>query len=376
MEGENWENDSVDSFNAEREKVMLSKAGWGKKNGGKQTVDGKNVPDSVLDVESAKERYLKKLQGDIDESEEEYFVDKDGEDEIGEENEDNWGGKGEYYGDDDENEEVGDVKEALRLQKEHMEQLGMDDYLLEEVEEEWKDQPKEEIEDKTDDIVGLNAYPEYRRLLEELRDLKDVYEELEEGIKRKVLSVYLGVIVCYLGILKTKIRDGSGDMKDESVMLGILKAREMWRQVKDGREGDIREEEEEEGEGKEEEMLESKELGSSSDSELDSESELEEEQTTTTPETDNIDLNVPRTIKKLTSNKLDSLEKEEHKGRRKGLRFYTSKIENRDKRGGGKQQQFTGDDDLLYQETEFDRRRRLQSEAQRRGEKNGPGEDL
>lgn len=372
MEAENWENDSVDSFSNEREKILLEKAGWGEKSGGKRAGKGKIPADNaVLDIESAKERYLKKLQGDIDDSEEEYFVDKDAEGEEVEENEDNWGGKGEYYGDDDENEEVGDVQEALRLQKEHMEQLGMDDYLLDEVEEEWKDQPKQTSQEDENDgtLVGLNAYPEYRPLLEELSVLSGVYSTLEDdSVKKRVLGGYLGVIVCYLGILKTKIRDGDGaDMKDESVMLGILKARELWRQANER--GDTLAEVDNTEEA-EEVVQEDIEMDLDSESESGSEEEEEEEEEPEEPTT--IDLNVPRTIKKLASGKLDSLEREEHKGRRKGLRFYTSKIENRDKRG----QQFTGDDDLSYQETEFDRRRRLQSEAKRRGQKDGPGEDL
>lgn len=373
MEEENWENDSVDSFTNEREKMLLDKAGWGKKNGRKGPRE--EADDAVLDIESAKDRYLKKLQGDIDDSEEEYFVDKDREGEEREENLENWGGKGDYYGEEDENEQVGDVEEALRLQREHMGQLKMDDYMLDEVEEEWNDQAKEEAKEEAEERVGLNAYPEYVPLLKEFAELQKQYEELEEGVKKRVLGGYLGVIVCYLGVLRTKISQGS-DMKDESVMLGVLRARELWRQASERGDEEVdqsidEDEDMDEQQDNDEEVDENM-LMMEEEEEEESDQQDEEEAQEDDSESATVDLSRPRTIKRLQKSKMDSLEQAEHKGRRKDLRFYTSKIENKDKRG----QQFTGDDDLGYAESEFERRSRLQSQAQRRGQRDGPGENL
>lgn len=374
MEEENWQNDSEDEFMAAREQVSVSRAGKYAKRA-ERAADS----DAVLDVKSAQERYLAKLeQKQLSDSEEELYL-KRGDDDDAEGDEDqqgeSWGGKGEYYAE-AEDEEVGkeDVEEALRLQRQHMAQLGMDDYMLEEAEAQWEHQDDEEQEQQQEQDTtksgALSMYPEYVPLLEELKDLRQVLDQVQ-GVQKQVLSGYLGVIVCYLGILRSKIASGDSDgMKDESVMLGILSWREMWRQAQatrvsqDSGEDEQSEEEEEVEEGEEEQAEQP-----DSESESGSGSESAESEAESSPEEQ--DFAVPRRVKRLDRQAVDSLEQQEHRGRRRGLRFYTSKI-NRERTG----QTFTGDEDLSYAESEFERRRRLQKEAVKRGGRSGPGEDL
>lgn len=368
--------DEVDAFADARDKMLLNKAGMGEdgyRSNGSEDDEEEGV-EGVMDIDSDVEieRYKKKFQGPIDESDEEYFraEDDDGDEEReGEDGIGGWGG--DYYGADDAEDEEDEKlleEEAMRLQKKHMEELHMDDFMMDEVED-WKsdknaDKEKGKVEkeededekfekmvqtgDKESRMEMINKkYPEYLPLISEMKELKELYETLKDTrtesrvneVQFKALSLYLGSIISYLSVFVSNLQKGERfDMKEEDVMVSILSTREIWRQAKclvDGVVGNREEEEEgdeeddnyesieqqvEQQSDEEEEEEKSQELGSESD---------QSEEESTKP----ADFGKLRSIKKLTGKKLedmDEIDAEEKKGRRKTLRFYTSKIDKRD----------------------------------------------
>lgn len=178
-----------------------------------------------------------------------------------------WGStKGDYYGADDiEDEETAKEveQEALRQKKKHLEELNMNDYLDDEVEEEWSKSAKEfdvgEFKNSTKqdekvtsikDIMNMNPeekknhlqtlFPEFIPLSKEMAQLSDKLEELKsqeetEATKLKVcaLSSYLGTLSSYFGILLHELNnnDGFTTMRDHPVMEMILTSKEVWRQA-------------------------------------------------------------------------------------------------------------------------------------------------
>lgn len=396
MDQENWEQDEIDEFANHRNELLLEKAGWNKKDKRNSDSEDEASDEEVLTVETARERYQKQLQGPIDEDEEEFFIDKEDSDDEGEKNE-NWGGKKDYYGAEDVEElsEEEDVKameeEALRLQKKHMEELNMGDYMLDEAEEEWSTTAKKDQDDKNshiDETFDANDklsllksnYPEYLPLVEELGillPLKEKFESEEQTevgqIKYKALCAYLSTIVCYLSLFQQRLQSNEKfSMKDESIMMGVLNNRELWRQAKGlsanattMQDAPSLDEEEEE----EEELAQLEESSSSSSSETEQTQDTDEEE----QDSDGPSFAQVRKVRHLKQSGPDSLEQSEHVGRRKSLRFYTSKIDQRDRK---RDMRFQGDDDLSYQETEWQKRERLSKLAQKRGQRQGPGEDL
>ncbi|CCD22360.1 rRNA-processing protein SAS10 NDAI_0A02020 [Naumovozyma dairenensis CBS 421] len=184
-------------------------------------------------------------------------------------NENAWGSnKGEYYGADDlDDEETAKEieKEALRQQKKHLQELNMNDYMDDEVEEEWVKSAKEfdvkEFQNTTKqtetsasikDIMKMDEdskreylktmFPEYLPLSKELASLSDVLVDLKtkeesETTKLKIMALctYLGTISSYFGILlhELKNNDDFFTMKDHPVMESILTSKEVWRQAKE-----------------------------------------------------------------------------------------------------------------------------------------------
>ncbi|VEU24069.1 DEKNAAC105230 [Brettanomyces naardenensis] len=414
--------DEVDEFEQEKEKILLKEAGWNSKE--VEEEDEEEQEEAVLGIEGEEgdededdqgddedqadiEQYRRKLQGPVDEDEEEYFIDN--EDKEGEEEADSddaaWGNdKGDYYGAEDlEEEEEEDAKEmekeAIRIQKKHLEELNMDDYMLDETIDEWKtednEEKKESKEKENVDVSKLDKsaqrellnrrYPEFIPLTKEYESLKGVLEELKKkrneensdnevvNMKFSTLSSYLGTVATYFAIFLSKLREGEQfSMKDESIMESILNSREIWYEARGiGEEvEEIDDGEDLEGEDLEGEDLEAQEVEEVEEVEGVEESE-EPEDTTDEP--------VVHTIKHLKRKgieDIDEVDAEEKRGHRKTLGFYTSKIDQKEKK---KMNRFQGDEDIPYKERLFERQQRLIEEARKRGDRsnrNAPGVDL
>lgn len=404
--------DDVDAFADARDQVLLEKAGM-KKSGNDyddlDDSDDEEAVEGVMDVDSDAEieKYRKKFQGPIDESDEEYFKGEGGSDEddgSDVEAERRWGG--DYYGADeaeDEEDERLQEEEAMRLQKQHMEELNMGDFMLDEVED-WKSEKdlkkkeeadkgtEEDNDEKFEEMLKKGdkesrmemiskKYPEYLPLVLELKELKGVYEDLKEndgevqGVQFKALSLYLGSIVSYFAVFATKLQNEEKfDMKDEDVMVSILSTRELWRQAKGLKENveddAVQEVESDEAsrEREEEEVSEEEKQESDNVSEEEGEEEQEdvENEQSESDEEETPDFSQLRKIKKAQRKKLediDVLDAEDKKGRRKTLGFYTSKI---DKRDLGKVNA-DGDMDTAYEETNDKPRYASRKPAQRDG---------
>ncbi|GAV29079.1 hypothetical protein PMKS-002558 [Pichia membranifaciens] len=413
--------DEVDAFADARDKSLVEKAGLNDKSYDVDHSDDEEAVEGVMDIDSDAEveKYKKKFQGPIDESDEEYFraEDDSGAEDEGAEGRERWGG--DYYGADeaeDEEDEKLLEEEALRLQKKHMEELNMEDFMLDEVED-WESekqkkrkQKQSEEGDESEELGAENdekfaemlkkgdnqsrteminkKYPEYLPLVLELKELQDVYESLKssksesviEEVQFKALSLYLGSIVSYLAVFASKLQSGEKfDMKDEDVMVSILSSRELWRQakglrksshIKSGEEEDEEDEEEAEyqeesvgSESEEKALLNKKPSKSAKDDLTGSDVSEDEEATESKPQEKTPDFTKLRSIKKTTRKKLedmDDLDAEDKKGRRKTLGFYTSKI---DKRDIGKAA-VDGDVDAAYEEvrsnTHYAQKRRSQ----------------
>lgn len=409
--------DEVDSFSQEREKILLDQAGWSGKQDEEESEDSET---NVLDIEESEvesededeEDYKKKFQGPVDEDEEGYFVDGNDDEESEEEG---WGASKEnYYGaddmDDDDSKEM--ETEALKQQKKHLEDLNMDDYMIDEMEDEWKKESKAEEEDNkktkvtniidnsvissdltTKDQLDLlrSVHPEFIPLSKELASLRpqlEVYKRSKETnkiskIKFTALSSYLGTIGVYFALFISNFaKKEPFSMQEESVMSGILNAREIWRQasslpdeipsfrkhslVGSAPAGDLAEN--------------NSEMDFKSDD--NEESELEDNNESISDDNnddDEIDFSKRRSIKKLhkkTQEDIDEIDAEEKHGRRKTLRFYTSKIDQQENK---KDSKFTGDQDIPYKERLFERQQRLVEEAKKRGDRSNkaaPGVDL
>ncbi|AWU75415.1 uncharacterized protein C5L36_0B06600 [Pichia kudriavzevii] len=407
--------DEVDEFAHKRDQELMEKAGLNKRHDDEGDSDDEEAVEGVMDIDSDAEieKYKRKFQGPIDESDEEYFKDGDNNEEEDSDLEKNhWGG--DYYGADeaeDEEDERLMEEEALRLQKQHMADLNMEDFMLDEVED-WRSEKKveeeqDEKEDKLEEIlisgdkksrleIIKKKYPEYLPLVTELRQLNPVYEQLKleiEGsnikmIQFKALSVYLGSIVSYMTIFANKLsKDEPFEMKDEDVMVSILSGRELWRQASgllEERAGKSDEEEEEE-EGKafdngglsnhEEEEEEEEEEEDEDDEDDDDEDEEDDEHEDPKTESEDKYNEAPsfeslRKIKKLSSKNLedmDEIDAEDKKGRRQNLRFYTSKL---DKRDIGKVH-VDGDMDAAYENDGKQVRRDFKTKDKRGGRKGG-----
>ncbi|EDO15258.1 hypothetical protein Kpol_461p12 [Vanderwaltozyma polyspora DSM 70294] len=438
----------IDDFADKREKVLLEQSSLGGRGGDAyDDEDGLNVDDEeeevmgISDDESGSDEEEEELDGaaayrkvfgrKLDTGVE----DGGDEEEAGGmlENDTAWGStKGEYYGADEieDDEAAKEIeKEALRQQKKHLQDLNMEDYLDDEVEEEWAKSAKEfdmgEFRDTTkqsdqnvtiSDIKNMSdeakinylktMFPEFLPLSKELSQLSPVLEMLKsqddtEFVKIKVmaLSSYLATISSYFSILLLELNnnDESVTMKDHPVMESILTSKEVWRQAselpsdfdaEDDQDSDVNTEAagaEDVDVGSDEEQK----LNDQDDSDEGSDEEEEEED----EEEEDVDLDdfeeyvAQSRISKNKANKskndediddfieteMTEVDAHEKKQRKKTLRFYTSKI---DQQAGKKADKFKGDDDIPYKERLFERQQRLLEEARRRGMHDKHGADL
>lgn len=381
--------DEVDAFNANKEKVLLEEAGkYGQMSNGDESSE-EEVMGLDEDEDDEEEEEVESEEGEGSEEE----VDSDS-------NTLDWGGRKNYYG----GEENEDVKlmteEAMKQQKKHLQDLAMDDYVDEDVMEDWQktaELMKEDGKDEQSLLVQvqqglknlsskeklklLNAqFPEFVPLLNELNELQVVLEQLEEvksevsQVKASALRGYLGAVTSYFAMMMESLNgdEGFSSMKESPIMESILGSREVWRQANEL--GDGEEVEEEEGEveeGEEEDVEENVEdvEVEEEDSEIsEADASEEEESGFTIP-----DISSKRTIKSskpkssdfAESATPDDVDMEDKQRRKKTLRFYTSRIDQAANKNN--QERFAGDLDLPYKERLFERQQRLVEEARKRG---------
>lgn len=349
-----------------------------------------------------------------------------------------WGStKNEYYGADDldDDETAKEIeKEALRQQKKHLEELNMDDYMDDDVEEEWvKDAKAFDIAEfkastkqgtskvSSKDLLSMDSearqdylksmVPEFGPLCKELSNLSPVLEDLKKmeatqftNIKIMALSTYLGTISSYLGILLHELNNNDEfvSMKDHAVMEAILTSKEVWRQANDlpmsGNTEQI-EDDEQESEAEvddeiaelDENMLQDLSDGSGEETESGKGNDIDSNENESTDDSD-ADLDdfaeyvtesrvskVPnkntksKTADDFIESEMADVDAQDKKARRRTLRFYTSKIDQQEQK---KTDKFTGDEDIPYKERFFERQQRLLEEARKRGLHDPNGADL
>lgn len=421
--------DEVDAFHAEREKILLEEAAPTRRFK-YQRDDDDLSDDSVMNISEDDSDEEDVNGADEDDEDAELFGKKDDDLELEEEEEGAWGDrKSAYYGADEiEDEESAKQieEEALRQQKKHLQELNIDDYVDEELEEEWtknakkhdygdvldsKDDFKQTLQDiskldpKTRKKLISTSYPEYIPLSKELTKLKPILDDLSKrqnqnevsNVKFTALSAYLGSITSYFAVFVEQSRDDEPfTMKEHPVMEAILSSKELWRQASllevnrskqqkkalNSKMGKI--------DRKHQKPLDSKMDGIDSDSEdedeFDSPDETRnvEESEEGESESDNeldIDISKPREFKKAKAQAVEDfaegqiadVDVEEKKARKKTLRFYTSKIDQQAKK---KDERYTGDLDIPYKERLFERQQRLIEEARKRGLNDNNGADL
>ena len=156
------------------------------------------------------------------------------------------------------------TEEALRQQKKHLQELAMDDYLDDEMMEDWQkkadsydnkdtlsstqqQQQQQLIIESNSSIANLEdsdklkllqqSFPEFIPLLKELNSLKVKLEDLQKledknkCIETKIvaLSAYLGAISSYFAIFVDNLNNEESfvSMKDNPIMETILSSRDL-----------------------------------------------------------------------------------------------------------------------------------------------------
>lgn len=397
--------DEVDAFHAAREKVLLDEAGPVRHRDVDEESDEEVM--GVSEDESSEES--------ADDDDAEFFGKKNEDEEVDEDGA--WGStKGAYYGADDlEDEETAKQieEEALRQQKRHLEELNMDDYVDEELEEEWKKSAKKhdfgsagadkkpetfqnilQLDSKSKLKYLSTSHPEYIPLSKELTKLKPLLDDLKDrkdqsevlSVKFTALSAYLGAISSYFALFISLLKeDETFSMKEHPVMEAILSSKEVWRQASE------LEEIEDTVSDEEADQLDSREVLEQSDESVEDASDndvfnsasesidgWDEEDEVSDIE---IDLSGKRIFHKVkpqvdedfAEGEIDDVDAEEKKSRKRTLRFYTSKIDQQAKK---KDERYTGDLDIPYKERLFERQQRLIEEARKRGQHDDNGADL
>ncbi|ODV78977.1 uncharacterized protein CANTADRAFT_90090 [Suhomyces tanzawaensis NRRL Y-17324] len=399
--GEDVELDEVDAFNANQEKILLDNAG-----------DYAQADDYD---ESSEEEVMGINVGE--DNEDDVEDDDEDEDSLGEDEEEaedeevaGWGGKKAYYGGDDASDDE-DAKqmseEALRQQKKHLEELALDDYVDEDVMEDWKkgaveEQEKQEaksqfIISKDSTINSLSdgekmelltqSFPEFVPLLSELTLLKPRLEELQAKpsnelveVKKVALAAYLGSIASYFAMFVDNLNgEAFSSMKENPVMESILRSREVWRQANELPDSELAKHtagpELESGSDVEMGALEvDSDMESDSDSGSGSGSESDSKYVDARESESDIDIDITakRSIKTAARARTgdfseatpDDVDMEDKQRRKKTLRFYTSKI---DQAQAKNNERYSGDLDLPYRERLFERQQRLVEEARKKG---------
>ncbi|AMD20485.1 HDL259Cp [Eremothecium sinecaudum] len=438
-----YSDNEVDAFAAKREKVLLEKAGLTRNDASEddeflvddsETVMSLSGEDSSDEDEEEAEDEAEDEELDGDEAYRKVFGRKlnagDDQEIAGDamlDNENAWGAsKNEYYGADDlDDDEVAKEieKEALQQQRKHLEDLNMDDYLEDEVEQEWiktaKEFDVEEFQQSTNqggssisvkDVLNMDSeakenflktsFSEFLPLCKEFEKQSAELELLKaekpgdvKDIKVMALSSYLGTISAYFAIFlhELKHNDDFNTMKGHPVMEKLLTNKEIWRQAKELEDSmEVLEDEQQESEVEAEEQF--SEIDGDTLSDENEDVKMEEDQSSAkedSPESDieevfDIDVTKSRISKSRDSvldddaddfmeTEIADVDAQEKKARKKTLRFYTSKIDQQANKKGDK---FKGDDDIPYKERLFERQQRLTEEARKRSLHDPNGEDI
>jgi len=422
--------DEVDAFDANKEKILLNEAGDYRPRNGEY--EDESSEEEVMDLGEESEE--SDLEGAVENDEDES---QDEEVEEGDDEEKGWGGRQNYYGGDDASDDEDArqmTEEAIKQQKKHLSELAMDDYVDDDMMNDWQ-KVTEDLENKDDKKFQLvvneggsdaldnlddkeklkllnTSFPEFVPLLKELNLLKPrlaQYQKQERNhlieLKIVALSAYLSAIASYFAIFVDNLKSGEtfATMKDSPVMESILQSREVWRQagelpdtpsdektITDANEAyeSIDEDEisDDENDNFVDAIGDNEELPDESEDSNDDSEEEEEEEEEDDKEFD-IDINSKRKLK-LPSKKAvvndfsevatpEEVDMEEKQRRKRTLRFYTSKIDQAAAKNN--RERLTGDLDLPYKERLFERQQRLIEEARKRGlgeDKAQLGDDL
>ena len=436
----------VDDFAAKKEQVLLENSSLNQRNRGNYSNDEDEEEEEVMsmtDEESSEEeeeldgekayrqvfgRKLDTSNPNEDEDDATAMLD----------NENAWGAtKNEYYGADEmeDDEDAKEIeKEALRQQKKHLQALNMDDYLDDELDEEWsKDANEFDVSQfqssikqtgpkkSTKDIAAMGSeskaeymktmFPEYIPLSKELTDLSVALDSLRsdeesESNKLKVLALssYLATIASYFGVLLHELHtnDDFISMRDHPVMESILTSKEVWRQASElpdtalmgpteqlesddevvGEDGNIEELDQDmlshipvEDEQEDDDDISESEKNSDEEDEADLD-DFEEYvvQSRISKDKNSSNKTKEEQADDFLESEMNEVDAQEKKNRRRTLRFYTSKI---DQQANKKLDKLGGDDDIPYKERLFERQQRLMEEARKRGlnDKNGASLD-
>lgn len=412
----------LDAFEAGREKIALDDAGEYARS--RYSDDESDEEEEVMALKSQTETYGDDLEASAQEDEDE---------EENAEESTRWGSKKVYYGGDDESDDEDRKQitaEALRQQRKHLEDLAMDDYMDDDMMEEWKRTAKEHdakeetpaglvIDEGEVDFENLDAeekqkylagsFPEFTPLVREflllsskLKDLQRAGELPAVEAKVAALSTYLSTISQYFALFTEKLHTKQHfSMKEHTIMSLILSAREIWWQASKLSDlaGSAADSEDSEEDIPLEDALDAESVVLHSDSEVipsdsmptDSESEDDEEEEEGADDSDSdieLDISKNRVASTRKSAHLagdysestapDAVDAEDKSRRKKSLRFYTSKIDHAAQKNSRKDK-FTGDDDVPYKERLFERQQKLIEEARKRGlglDKDAFGDDL
>ncbi|KAI0463713.1 hypothetical protein LJB42_002718 [Komagataella kurtzmanii] len=415
----------LDDFAEAREKILLEESGMGARFDANDISDEDEEvavlgldEDESSDEEEALARKFRGASAMDDDEDAELYNDLE-KTEKNEEQE--WGeSRDDYYGGAElEDEEAIKLmeQEAIKQQKKHLEDLNMEDFLDDDMDQEWKQSAEKETlstetamepikadELSSDEQVKFlkKAYPEFLPLLKEYQKMKPLLLEFKDQdsqiskVKFTALSAYLGTIAVYVALFVSALESKEQfTMKDHPVMEGILNTREVWRQANElsgelsnSKSGDASESIPIEGESESESEYQSlidHEDSEDSGLEVDLEQNSEKQQIPSSNKTlqddSDSDSDAPReyNIKSLDhkrKNVGDDLTQQEKRARKRSLRFYTSVIDQAD---GKKTVKYAGDDDIPYKERLFERQQRLIEEARKRGDNtntSAPGEAL
>lgn len=425
---ETWDDpemDEVDAFHDNQQKILLDQANQGR-------VQYEEMEPSDEEVLALSQSESSDEEGDEDA--EEYDMDDAemyGTEQKAPNDEDQgWGrSRANYYGADeaeDEEDAKLEEEEALRLQQKHLNALSKEDYYEDDDLEGWKQSVKEtedalvtqayeqlpdqdfsQLDESARIALLKSAYPELIPLSQELTSLSKQLPEYEANrhhskanqVKFTALNCYLGTISAYFGLFISRVSEGDRtSFKDHPIMEGILKAKEVWRVAQ---ELDDTPQEISDDESAKQAVNESDEFASaaedfdnanisSDEDELpvkertkrkasDSQSESEQDSE------DEFDITVPASRKTKPAKKkkrtvadygdadvLDEIEQEEKDTRKKSIRFYTSKIAQKDNQ---MREMLEGDADVPYKERLYERQKRLLEEARQRGLRSENGDD-
>ena len=437
----------VDDFAAKKEQVLLDNSSMRNRANADDYSEEEEEVMGISDESSGEEEEEEEEELDGEKAYRQVFGRKLDVGQPGEEddesamldNDNAWGStKNEYYGADEieDDEDAKEIeKEALRQQKKHLQELTLEDYLDDELDEEWSKDAKQfdiaefqsstkqtdtsvSIKDlKTMDPEAKSEYlktmlPEYMPLCKELSELSSVLDSLKaqtetESAKLKTLALssYLATISSYFGILFHELQTNEEftSMRDHPVMETILTSKEVWRQASELpdtdpvpaseqlQHSDVSDVDAEDIEELDQDMLNDIPVGDDSESEgeLLQDEDAEEQDNDDDADLDDFEEYVVQSRiakdndkSKKTSEEaaddfleaeMNEVDAQEKKARRRTLRFYTSKI---DQQSNKKLDKLGGDDDIPYKERLFERQQRLLEEARKRGLHDKNGADL